>query len=376
MGTESARDGHLKRRTRRERRRTAGVVLVTVVLLAGAGIGCSGDAEAGDAGAGAAPSASGEATDTGGAPPVESGAFPVTIEHEYGSTTIEAEPERVATVGLTEQDALLALGVVPVATTEWFGEYPGAIFPWAEDELEALGGAPPESLGDATAINVEAVAAQRPDLILALYAELSEEQYEQLSAIAPTVAPPEGYVEYGVPWDELTRTVGQAVGRPEAAGGLVDDVEAAFDEVREDHPEFEGASAVAATPYEGIYVYGPEDVRGRFLTSLGFELPPGLAEVTGAEFGGDLSDERADLLDVDVIVWLDPDDAEGPLGGPLYDSLAVHTDGREVPLDSFDDPLGAATSFVSVLSLPYLLDGIVPRLAAAVDGDPDTPVPA
>ena len=55
-----------------------------------------------------------------------------------------------------------------------------------------------------------------------------------------------------------------------------------------------------ATPYEGVWVYGPEDVRGRFLTDLGFELPGDLAEVTGAEFGGNLSDEHPDLLDVDV----------------------------------------------------------------------------
>ena len=103
-------------------------------------------------------------------------------------------------------------------------------------------------------------------------------------------------------------------------------------------------------------------------------LPAGLAEVTGAEFGGNLSMERADLLDVDVIIWLDADEAQGPLGGPVYSSLDVHTQGREVFLDSYDDPLGGATSFVSVLSLPYLLDGLVPQLAAAVDGDPATEV--
>jgi iron complex transport system substrate-binding protein len=38
-------------------------------------------------------------------------AFPVTIEHKYGSTEITARPERIVTVGLTEQDALLALGI-------------------------------------------------------------------------------------------------------------------------------------------------------------------------------------------------------------------------------------------------------------------------
>jgi iron complex transport system substrate-binding protein len=79
---------------------------------------------------------------------------------------------------------------------------------------------------------------------------------------------------------------------------------------------------------------------------------------------------------VDAIIWLDPEDGDGPLGGPLYETFAVHQEAREVFLDSFDDPLGGATSFVSVLSLPYLLDGLVPMLAAAVDGDPSTEVPA
>jgi iron complex transport system substrate-binding protein len=121
-------------------------------------------------------------------------------------------------------------------------------------------------------------------------------------------------------------------------------------------------------------VYGPEDPRSRLLTALGFELPAGLREVTGDEFGGNLSEERADMLDGDVIIWLDADDAQGALGGPLYETLAVHTEGREVFLDSFDDPLGAATSFITPLSLPFILDGLVPRLAAAIDGDPTTDV--
>jgi iron complex transport system substrate-binding protein len=125
---------------------------------------------------------------------------------------------------------------------------------------------------------------------------------------------------------------------------------------------------VVATPYEGIWVYGEQDVRGRLLTALGFSLPEGLNEVTGTEFGGNLSPERADLLDVDVIIWLDGEESGEELGGPIYQTLPVHTEGREVFLSSYDDPLGGATSFVSVLSLPYLLDGLVPQLADALDG--------
>ena len=315
-------------------------------------------------------------SDNGSESEPESGAngdaFPVTVEHKYGETTVESEPERIVTVGLTDQDALLALGIVPVATTEWFGEHPGSIFPWAQDELEALDGEMPESLGGSDAVNYEAVAAQRPDLILALYAGLTQEDYDKLSAIAPTVAQPGEHIDFGIPWDQLTRTVGQVVGRTDEAEELIDGVDAAFEEAVADNPEFEGASGLVATPYEGIFVYGPTDPRGQMLTRLGFELPEDLAATTGDEFGGNLSEENAEMLDVDAIVWLDAQEVEDPLGGPLYASFPVHTEAREVFLDSFEDPLGAATSYVSVLSLPFVLDGLVPKLAAAVDGDPAT----
>jgi iron complex transport system substrate-binding protein len=298
-------------------------------------------------------------------------AFPVTIEHKFGETEITEQPERIVTVGLTDHDALLALGVAPVGVTEWFGDQPHATWPWAQDEL---GDAEPEVVGDSAAVNFEAIAAQRPDLILALYAGLKEEEYETLSEIAPTVAQPGEYVAYGIPWEELTLKVGQAVGRAEQAQGLVDDIEDQFAEIRESHPEFDGASAVVATPYEGIYVYGPEDPRGRLLENMGFELPAWTEEVAGEEFGGNLSLEKVDLLDLDLIVWLDSGGGSAPVGGDVYSSLDVHKEGRELRVDSFNDPLGAATSFVSVLSLPFLLDELPSMFEAAMDGDPSTEV--
>ncbi|NOK63327.1 MAG: ABC-type Fe3+-siderophore transport system, periplasmic iron-binding component [Chloroflexi bacterium AL-W] len=292
--------------------------------------------------------------------------FPRTIEHKYGSTTIEEVPERVVTVGLFEQDVLLALGIVPVGTTEYFGGYPGAIWPWAQDELEALGGDVPDVVGGADGINFEAITALNPDLILALYSGLTAEEYELLTQIVPTVAQPSEYVDYGVPWQELTVTVGQTVGQEAEAQELVDDLETRFVQIPEEHPEFVGATSVVATLFDGIYLYGPEDARGRLLTSLGFTLPDIAAEVAGDSFGGNLSTERADLLDLDVVIWLaDPAQAD-EVGGPVYQSLPVHTEGREIFLSN-DEPLGGATSFVSVLSLPYLLDELVPQLAEAVE---------
>src|SRR5919106_684828 len=179
--------------------------------------------------------------------------FPVTIEHKYGSTTIESAPERVVVAGLRDQDALLALGIVPVATTEWYGEHPGAIFPWAKDEL---GDAPvPTVLDDTDGIEIEKVAAQRPDLILGIYAGIKEKEYEALSKIAPTVAQPKDEPDYGSSWQEETLITGQAVGKPDEAQKLVDDTEKLIADARAEHPEFEGQAAAIVSDYRGVFVY-------------------------------------------------------------------------------------------------------------------------
>ncbi|PRX44704.1 iron complex transport system substrate-binding protein [Prauserella shujinwangii] len=341
--------------TTMSRRRALAAGAVSVALLVSA---CAGD--------GSAPEDSPGAGDA-------SGAFPVTIQHRYGATTIESEPKRVVTVGLTEQDALLALGIVPVATTRWLGDDPGAVGAWARDELgEAQ---PPEVLDDTGGVQFEKVAAQRPDLIVGIYSSLTKEDYEKLSQIAPTIAPPEGYPDFGVPWQEVTKTVGKAVGRAGEADRLVGDVERRLAEARRAHPEFAGATALVATVFDGYWVYGSDDPRTRTLTALGFRLPEEVDKAIGDQFGANISRERVDLLDTDAIVWLLADGDAKLREDAAYQNLRVVEEGRQVFIDDGSD-YGKAVSFVSVLSLPYVLDRLVPQLAAAVDGDPGTEVGA
>ena len=117
------------------------------------------------------------------------GAFPREVEHALGITEIPAEPTRVVTVGVTEQDAVLALGIAPVGVTEWYGDQPFATWPWAQDEL---GDAEPVVLSTTDGFEYERIAALEPDLIIGTNAGLAEESYELLSAIAPTIAHPAG----------------------------------------------------------------------------------------------------------------------------------------------------------------------------------------
>jgi iron complex transport system substrate-binding protein len=317
-----------------------------------------------------APSGSGSTASSAG----EEAAFPATIPHKFGTTEVTAAPQRVVCVGLLEQDALLALGIVPVATTRWFGEAPGCIFPWATDELGD--GALPTVLDATNGIPVEKVAALAPDLIVGIYSGMTQAEYDLLSKLAPTVAQPERYVDYGTPWDETTVMIGTAVGRPRAARDVVDAVNARIDEEAAGHPEFAGRTAAVVTPWEGLWVYGPEDPRGRMLAQLGFTFPDVLMDPGSKEFGWSLSAENTGDLDhLDAVVWLGLDDAGAGMTS-LWRRTTAYEEGRWFDISDADGDYYVAHSMVTPLSIPYVLDRYVPQLAAAVDGDPATEPPA
>ena len=301
----------------------------------------------------------------------EAGAFPVTIAHKYGSTTIDFAPERVVVAGLREQDALLAVGTVPVATTEWYNEHPGAIFPWAKDELGSA--TLPTVLSYEDGLQVEKIAALRPDLILAIYSGMTKKEYTMLSKLAPVVAQPKGKVDYGSSWQEETLISGTAVGKPKQAQELVDRTEKLIAGAAAAHPEFEDQSAANVSDYQGIFVYGPQDVRTRMLEQLGFTYPDELRAAFPGEFGGQLSDEKVEALDVGALVWFaDGDRTVAELKrDPVYSKLDVREEGRDIFIRA-NDRVYEATSFPSVLSMPTLIEELVPRLAAAADGDPKT----
>ncbi|MFT4082261.1 MAG: iron-siderophore ABC transporter substrate-binding protein [Nocardioides sp.] len=344
--------------------RRSGAVDRRTLLGGAAGIGLAGLL--------AACGSSGEASD-GSSSASSGGAFPATITHKYGSTRVTQAPQRVVVVGVIEQDALLALGVVPVATTKWFGE-PGEIFPWAKD---ALGDADLPTVLDADdGIDVEKVASLSPDLIIGVYSGMTQKEYKLLSALAPTVAQPQDYVDYGTPWDVCLTMVGEAVGKPDEADALLTKTKSRISDAAADNPDFAGQSAVVVTPYEGLWVYGPEDLRGRLLADLGFSFPDSVSNPDADEFGWSLSEEQASkLADVGVVVWFDGDKMSKGMSA-VWRQTDTYTEGRWFDLRSSDGYLYQAMSFLTPLSIPYVLKRYLPKLAAAADGDPATKVPS
>jgi iron complex transport system substrate-binding protein len=105
----------------------------------------------------------------------------------------------------------------------------------------------------------------------------------------------------------------------------------------------------------------------RFLSKLGFRLPPAVAALTGDGQGrAQISQERLDLLEADVIMATSPD--PGSLRAfersSLFRELDTIKRGAYVSLDL---PTATSMAFPSALSVPYSLRQVVPKLAAALE---------
>jgi iron complex transport system substrate-binding protein len=299
--------------------------------------------------------------------------FPVTVEHKFGSTTITETPERVVSLGFNDQDPLLALGVTPIAVRYWYGDESDATFPWADEYVE--GEEPIVFNMPFGGLNYEAILALEPDLIVAVYSGITEEEYDLLTEIAPTIAQTEEYTDFGMPWQAATLLIGEALGKSAEAEALVSEAETLIVEACEQNPQFAGKSIAVVYGYSaGSYgYYIDQDPRARFFTDLGFVVPEELLEIAGDSFYADVSNERLDLLDQDLIVFVGLQFIEGGQEAieaePLFGQLNAVQDGRIIYIaNDFDDAL----QFSTVLSVPYVLDGVMPELEAVFPADGET----
>jgi len=304
---------------------------------------------------------------TAAAPSSSSAAFPVTLEHAFGETTVAEEPQRVVTWGFGSTDAALALGVVPVAIPfQAYGGDAEGVLPWIAEELDALGAETPTVLPDTEEVPFEAIAAADPDVVLATYSGITQEDYEKLSALAPTVAyPGEAWT---TPWREVVTTVGQALGRADEAGQLVADTEQAVADAAAEHPELQGRSVAAVWDVPPtLYVYAAADPRVEFLTDLGLTVAPSVTALSTGDstFYSTLSYERAAELDSDILLSYASSQAEADAfaAQPYTATIPAVAAGHHATL--VGEELIAAVSPPTVLSMTWGLDDYLTALSAA-----------
>ncbi|MDD7962467.1 iron-siderophore ABC transporter substrate-binding protein [Microbacterium thalli] len=316
--------------------RTAAATLVAAALLL---TGCGSTAASSDD----APAAAGGAA---------SDAFPVTIEHAFGETTIESKPERVATVSWANQEAALALGVVPVGmpAVTWGDDDGNGILPWVEDKLDELGAETPVLFDESEGIDFEAVADTQPDVILAAYSGLTQDDYDTLSKIAPVVAYPE--VAWGTTWQDLTMINGTALGLEGEAQTLVDDLTAHLDELTAAHPDIAGKttlfSSFDATDLSQLGFYSLEDPRALFLEDLGLASAATVVEQsenTDQFWITNSTEEIERFEDLQVLVTYGDDATLAAMqADPLLSRIPAVASGAVVVLPIANAPLSAAAN--------------------------------
>ncbi|WP_019135218.1 iron-siderophore ABC transporter substrate-binding protein [Cellulomonas massiliensis] len=299
-------------------------------------------------------------------------AFPVTVTHAFGETTIPSQPQRVATVGWGSTESVLALGVVLVGVAaQTYGDDDGdGILPWSEEKITALGGETPTVYDETDGPALETLDGLTPDLILGTYSGLTKEQYDLLSKIAPTVAYPA--IAWNTPWRDVITTNAKALGRTADGDALVSDLEKQIADAAGAHPEIAGKTVLFAylnpADLSSIGFYTPGDARVAYLSDLGLATPESVTTLSEGktEFYLTQSAEEADAFsDVDVLVTYGDDALVRALqADERYQAIPAVKNGAVVALKD-GSPLAAAVSPPTALSLPWSLDEYVGLLADA-----------
>ncbi|MCK0091891.1 iron-siderophore ABC transporter substrate-binding protein [Rhodococcus sp. F64268] len=247
----------------------------------------------------------------------EPGVFPRTVTHALGETVIESKPERVIVLDSGELDDVLSLGITPVglASPESASGQPS----YLADKLDGVA-----DVGTINNLNLEAISALQPDLILGSQLR-ADKLYPQLSSIAPTVFS----IRPGFPWKENFLLVADSVGDENEAVEVLNNYQARADEVR---ASIDGDPTISLVRFMSgkIRLYGNLSFIGVILQDAG--LPrPAIQDID--ELAVELSPETITEADGDQIFYTsygrpESTDEATVVAGPLWNQIEAVKDGR------------------------------------------------
>lgn len=299
------------------------------------------------------------------------GEFPVEIESALGTAEIPEAPERVVTLGQGSAETAIALGTVPVGIEayEWGSDDTGYL-PWIHEAVTENGDELPEQFQGAEDIDFEAILELEPDVILAPWSGITQEQYDILADIAPTVAYPG--LAWSTDWDEQIEIIGAALGQPADAEALIEDINDQFAQVAADNPHYEDVTfSYIYTDGPGtLGVFLPDEQRVAMVRKLGLTLDPvveTLPETEGTDsalIGLENADELSDS-DLLFTFYADAETREEIESQDLY--AAIPAVERGSLITSEDNAFVTASSLINPLTVPWVIDRYLPMIDDAID---------
>lgn len=185
-----------------------------------------------------------------------------TVEHAMGTAEIKGTPEKVIILTNEGTEALLAMGVKPVgAVQSWLGD---TWYDHIKSDMEGV-----EVVGTESAVNLEAIAALKPDLIIGNKLR-QEDVYEQLNAIAPTV-----FAEtLKGDWKENFALYSKALNKEEEGKKVMDDFDSRVASMSEElGDKLEQEVSVVRFTAGNVRIYQKDSFSGIILDQLGFARP-------------------------------------------------------------------------------------------------------
>ncbi|MEU9712560.1 iron-siderophore ABC transporter substrate-binding protein [Streptomyces sp. NPDC047967] len=254
-----------------------------------------------------------------------------TVKTAMGDVQVPKAPRRVVVLDTAELDSALTLGVKPVGATH-ADVASGFLNYLPKNQVAGI-----EDVGQMMTPNLEAIAGLKPDLILTSKIRHGD-KYAELSRIAPTVMTE----STGYSWKENFRVHAEALGK-QAEAEMVTDGYA--DHVADVTKALGGEEKAAATEVsmvrfvEGadIRIYGRKNYIATILADVGLGRPA-ITDQAKDGFSYDVSPERIDLADADVVfhsTYGDPKKAKETTttGSGLWKNMDAVKNGRVFAVD-------------------------------------------
>ncbi|WP_133054160.1 ABC transporter substrate-binding protein [Mycobacteroides saopaulense] len=276
--------------------------------------------------------------------------FPLSIPHRYGGAFLPMRPNRIVTLGWNDQDLVQSLGTKPVGVRSTLPEYP--MYPWVVPEVSH----PPVVSG--AELDFDAIAAVKPDVILAIGADIDRPSYDRLAKIAPTVVSEDRVDRAETPWYNQLFTIGRVLGKSEQARMRSEEVGTRYNQIRTGHQHWVNRTAVVdwLVDGQGTFLLGFRDPRRAVFDGLGF---------LSQRYAGPIPDnELKTKADEDLLVVVGATEQQAKSMGGLADLRAV-TEGRAVYIPA-DSPVVNALRLGGPLARIYALEQLTPQLEKAL----------
>lgn len=250
----------------------------------------------------------------------------ITIEDSMGTSEVPANPKKVVILTNEGTEALLHLGVKPVGAVTGFN---GTWYDHTKDELQDV-----KPVGKETAVNVEAVAALKPDLIIGNKMR-HEKIYDQLKAIAPTVFSDTLRGE----WKENFKFYSKVFNKEDEGNKYIKEFDDRILSISETYKDKLDTEISLVRFMDGkTRIYLGDTFSGTILKEIGFKRP---ATQQGTEFVNEIGKERLNEADGDVMFYFTYELGDGKglareaewLNDPLFNSLNVVKNNKAYKVD-------------------------------------------